>query len=420
MKLPASALLLASALLAPAITHADDAALTDTLKAFTRCDATFFSSLNTHRDAWQAYAPLKQEKNFSWIAVKNRADRQANSVPISAPPIGGLKLLSYADEATDLGSLGLYYYWGFVVEGTVDEVAQRLAPLLEQPARLQKGNGEYIRSELKVGDRWQAIKPRPGTAPGTRNVERVLLVEPEGKQGTQSRISCSVQGGVDAALLVWLRPDIAPVDYPRTVVEPSINDVAVPANVLQRLDSALLQPKFKTLNYTYQATKSDGSKDTPTTVKFAAAAGGLLNKDEIYSENFHVERLVQADLIQLKSKMNGVGDGQVLQTRDIELNVPTLWAPGQTLTAQLRMANVPGKPTDTPIETSLTCQVGQRFPAQQVFASLTGDAIKLECDQGDYKTSRAFIEDLGVALTLETTSSNMRSVYEYKALNVVR
>jgi len=420
MKLPASALLLASALLAPAITHADDAALTDTLKAFTRCDATFFSSLNTHRDAWQAYAPLKQEKNFSWIAVKNRADRQANSVPISAPPIGGLKLLSYADEATDLGSLGLYYYWGFVVEGTVDEVAQRLAPLLEQPARLQKGDGEYIRSELKVGDRWQAIKPRPGTAPGTRNVERVLLVEPEGKQGTQSRISCSVQGGVDAALLVWLRPDIAPVDYPRTVVEPSINDVAVPANVLQRLDSVLLQPKFKTLNYTYQATKSDGSKDTPTTVKFAAAAGGLLNKDEIYSENFHVERLVQADLIQLKSKMNGVGDGQVLQTRNIELNVPTLWTPGQTLSAQLRMANVPGKPTDTPIETSLTCQVGQRFPAQQVFASLTGDAIKLECDQGDYKTSRAFIEDLGVALTLETTSSNMRSVYEYKALNVVR
>lgn len=420
MKLPASALLLASALLAPAIAHADDAALTDTLKAFTRCDATFFSSLNTHRDAWQAYAPLKQEKNFSWIAVKNRADRQANSVPISAPPIGGLKLLSYADEATDLGSLGLYYYWGFVVEGTVDEVAQRLAPLLEQPARLQKGDGEYIRSELKVGDRWQAIKPRPGTAPGTRNVERVLLVEPEGKQGTQSRISCSVQGGVDAALLVWLRPDIAPVDYPRTVVEPSINDVAVPANVLQRLDSALLQPKFKTLNYTYQATKSDGSKDTPTTVKFAAAAGGLLNKDEIYSENFHVERLVQADLIQLKSKMNGVGDGQVLQTRDIELNVPTLWTPGQTLSARLRMANVPGKPTDTPIETSLTCQVGQRFPAQQVFASLTGDAIKLECDQGDYKTSRAFIEDLGVALTLETTSSNMRSVYEYTALNVVR
>lgn len=102
MKLPFSAALLASALLVPALAHADDAALTDTLKAFTRCDASFFSSLNTHHNAWQAYAPLKQEKNFTWIAVKNRADRNANAVPVSAPPIAGLKLLSYNDEVTDL------------------------------------------------------------------------------------------------------------------------------------------------------------------------------------------------------------------------------------------------------------------------------------------------------------------------------
>ncbi|MFV9647095.1 hypothetical protein ACI51W_21785 [Pseudomonas marginalis] len=419
MKLPtAAALLLASALL-PSIAHADDAALTDTLKAFTRCDATFFSRLNSHRDAWQAYAPLKQDKDFAWIAVVNRADRKANAVPVSTPPIAGLKLLSYADEATDLGNLGLYYYWGFVVQGNIDEVAQRLAPLLDQPARLQKGDGAYIRSELKVGDRWQAIKPRPGTAPGTREVERVLLVEPEGSDGTQSRISCSLQGGVDAALLAWSRPDIQPVDYPRTIVEPSINDVAVPASVLQRLDSALLQPKFKTLSYTYLSKKSDGSNDSPTSVTFTAV-GGLLNKNEIYSDTFHVERLVQADLIQLKSKMNGVGDGQVLLTREAELSIPSSWTPGQTLSANLHMANVPGKPTDTPLDTFVSCKVGQRFPARQVFASLTGDAIKLECEQGDYKTSRAFIEDLGIALTLATTSSKMRSAYEYTAFEVVR
>jgi hypothetical protein len=118
--------------------------------------------------------------------------------------------------------------------------------------------------------------------------------------------------------------------------------------------------------------------------------------------------------------MNGIGDGQVLQTRDIELNVPTGWTPGQTLSARLRMANVPGKPTDTPVETAMTCKIGQRFPAKQVFAALTGDAIKLECEQGDYKTSRAFIEDLGVALTLGTTSSKLNSVYEYTALEVTR
>ncbi len=419
MKLPFPAALLASALMVPALAHADDAALTDTLKAFTRCDASFFSSLNTHRDAWQAYAPLKQEKNFTWIAVRDRADRNANAVPVSAPPIAGLKLLSYNDEVTDLGPLGLFYYWGFIVDGNVDEVAKRLSPLLDQPDALKKGDAEYTRSELKVGEGWQSIKPQPGKAPGLRQVERVLIVEPEGKQGTQSRVSCSVQGGVNAGILARLRPDIATVDYPRTLAETNISDVDVPANVLQRLDSPLLQPKFKTLSYTYLSKKGDGSKDLPTSVTFKAE-GGLLVKNEVYGNTFNVDRLTQADLIQLKSKMNGVGDARVLQTRDAQLSVPTRWAPGQTLSAQLRMVNVPGKPTDKPIETSLTCKIGERIPARQVFAALTGDAIKLACDQGDYKTSRVFIEDLGVALTLESTSSQTHYVNEYTALDVVR
>ena len=419
MKLPASALLLAGSLLLPSVAHADDAALADTLSAFTRCDARFFTSLNTHRDAWQAYAPLKQEKDFTWIAVKNRADRKANAVPVSAPPIAGLKLLTYSDEVTDLGPLGLYYYWGFIVEGGIDEVAQRLAPMLEQPGSLSKGEGEYTRSELLIGDRWQAIKPQPGKAPGTRHVERVLIIEPQGKQGTQSRVSCSIQGGVNAGLLARVRPDIAPADYPRTVVETTIDDVEVPASVLQRLDSPLLQPKFKTLSYTYLSKKGDGSKDSPVSVTFTAQ-GGVLKKNEAYGSTFNVDRLTQADLFQLKSKMNGVGDGRVLQTRAAELKVPANWAPGQTLTARLQMANVPAKPTDTPIETSLTCKVGERFPARQVFAALTGDAIKLVCDQGDYTTTRAFIEDLGVALTLESTSSQTHYVNQYTALDVVR
>lgn len=419
LKLPT--LFLAAAVL-PSLAHADDAALTDTLKAFARCDASFFSSLNTHRDAWQAYAPLKQEKNFTWIAVKNRADRKANLVPVSAPPIAGLKLLSYTDEVTDLGQLGLYYYWGFIVDGNVDTVAQRLAPLLEHPAWLQKGDGEYTRSELKVGNGWQAIKPQPGKAPGTRQVERVLIVESEGKQGkqgTQSRVSCSLQGGVNAGLLAQLRPDIAPVDYPRTVADTNIGDVEVPTSVLQQMHSPLLQPKFKTLSYTYLSKKGDSSKGVPTSVTFKAE-GALLVKNEAYGNTFNVDRLTQADLIQLKSKMNGVGDGRVLQTQHADLKVPTSWAPGQTLSAQLHMVSVPAKPTDTGLETSLTCKVGERIPAQQVFASLTGDAIKLACDQGDYKTARVFIEDLGVALTLESTSSQTHYVNEYTAVDVVR
>jgi hypothetical protein len=84
------------------------------------------------------------------------------------------------------------------------------------------------------------------------------------------------------------------------------------------------------------------------------------------------------------------------------------------------MANVPVKPTDKPLETTLTCKVGERFPARQVFASLTGDAIRLACEQDGYSSNRAFIEDLGVALTLESTSSQTHYVNEIQTLDVVR
>ncbi|PFG25016.1 hypothetical protein ATH90_3859 [Pseudomonas lurida] len=415
MKLPLSAALLASAVLLPSIARADDAARVETLKAFTRCDASFFSSLNTHRDAWQAYAPLKQEKDFTWIAVRDRTDPMATAVPVSAPTIAGLKLLSYNDEVSDLGPLGLYYFWGFTVDGNIDEVAQRFAALLDTPGALQKGEGQYTRSELKVGNSWQSIKPMPGKAPGLRNVERVLIVEPEGKH---SRVSCSVQGGVNAGLVALLRPDIAPVDYPRTVAETNLADVPVPPNVLQGLDAPLLQPRFKTLSYTYLS-KNGAGKDAPITIRFKAE-DGLLVKNEAYGTAFNVDRLMLADLIQLKSKMNGVGEGQVLQTREAEVRLPTSWAPGQTLSAHLKMANVPVKPTDKPAETTLTCKVGERFPARQVFASLTGDAIRLACEQDGYTSSRAFIEDLGVALTLESTSSQTHYVNEIQTLDVVR
>jgi len=415
MKLPLSAALLASAVLLPSIARADDAARVETLKAFTRCDASFFSSLNTHRDAWQAYAPLKQEKDFTWIAVRDRTDPMATAVPVSAPTIAGLKLLSYNDEVSDLGPLGLYYFWGFTVDGNIDEVAQRFAALLDPPGALQKGEGQYTRSELKVGNSWQSIKPMPGKAPGLRNVERVLIVEPEGKH---SRVSCSVQGGVNAGLVALLRPDIAPVDYPRTVAETNLADVPVPPNVLQGLDAPLLQPRFKTLSYTYLS-KNGAGKDAPITIRFKAE-DGLLVKNEAYGTAFNVDRLMLADLIQLKSKMNGVGEGQVLQTREAEVRLPTNWAPGQTLSAHLKMANVPVKPTDKPTETTLTCKVGERFPARQVFASLTGDAIRLACEQDGYTSSRAFIEDLGVALTLESTSSQTHYVNEIQTLDVVR
>lgn len=420
MKLPSLALLLTSALPLPSVAQASDSALTETLKAFTRCDASFFNSLNTYHDAWEAIAPLKQKKDVAWITVKNRGSSPENSVQLSdTPTVAGMKLLSYVDESNDLGRLGHYYYWGFIVEGGVDEVAKHLAPLMEQPAQLQNVGSSFVRSELKVDDQWQVIQPQPGTAPGSKRVERILIVEPEGKQGTQSRVNCSLQGGVDGVMLGQLRPDIAPADYPQSQPDPDIAAVAVPEDVLKKLNLPLLQPKFKTLRYTFNSTTDTSTAGYPVKVEYIAD-GGVLKKKETYSETFHVKRLTKAGLIQLKSQMIGIGDGRVLRTSELDVNPPASWSPGQMLIARLMMKYAPARSTDVPRMLSMTCTVGQRFPARQIFASLTGDAIALECEQDTRKLSDAFIEDLGVSLTLKTVEDERVSTYTYSAMEVVR
>lgn len=419
MKLPSPSLLLAFALLLPSTAQANDVALSDSLKAFTRCDASFFTSLDRHREDWQAFAPLRQDKGVTWMAVKNRGASPDNTVALrGTPTIAGLKLLSYVDESSDLGQLGQYYFWGFIVEGGVDEVAKKLAPLMDSPGQLINLGSSYVRSELKVGDQWRLIKPQPSTAPG-KQVERVLIVEAQGKTGTQTRVNCSLQGAVDGPMLAQLRPDIGPTDYPAPAPETSIGSVTVPQEVLEHLDSPLLQPKFKTLKVTFATRTGNPIKDRPITVEYTAD-GNLLNKKEIYSDTFHVERLTQAGWIQLKSKMNGIGDGRVLLTRELEVTVPTSWTPGQTLSTRSVMVDVPARATDKPSKLSSSCTVGKRFPASQVFASLSGDAIALDCDQTTSHNANAFIEDLGVVLTLESTSDKSKSVYTYTAVDVVR
>ncbi|WP_236174132.1 hypothetical protein [Pseudomonas pseudonitroreducens] len=419
MRRPLCAAICAFALL-PSFADADDRSLEDTFAAFSRCDAQFFSSLQANADAWKSLAPLGHSASAAWIAVGNRASGTANSVNLkNSPTLAGLKLLSYFDESSDLGTLGRYLYWGFMVDASPDKVAQQLSPLIADRERLQQDGPAYVRSEVKAGDRWLAVRTQSGSAPGTNRLERVLLLEPEGPRGAQTRVSCSLQGAIDGELLAELRPDIPPAEYPRPTALTPFDNVAVPQTVLKNLETSLLQPRFKSLTYTFQSRKDNGERMTPVTVRFEAK-DGLLRKTEIYSDKFWVDRLTQANLIQLKSKMNGVGDGRVLLTQSLEYSLPLGWILGRTLKANLVMEEFPAKPGDEPSESELSCKIGQRFPARDVFASLAGDAIRLECIQGNYRTTRAFIEDLGVALDLESTSGSTHQKNEIASLEFSR
>lgn len=410
--------LLFAALLIPSIAQAGDASLVDTFTEFTDCDAGFFASLHGHSDIWKAHVPLGHGENTSWIAVENRTSKSANSVLIrNTPEVAGLELLSYFDEVSDLGSLGVYLYWGFIVEGRTAEVAKRLTPLMKNSELLQQVESSYVRSEVKEDGRWQTIKPTPG-APGTTRLERVLILEPEGPEDALTRISCSLQGAVDNSSLAELRPDIPATDYPQKLTDTQIDNVALPEGLLKSLNSPLLQPKFISLKYIYESKKNGGSRGNPVSVTLHAE-DGLLKKTENY-RTFQVERITKADLVQLKSKMSGIGNERVFLTRELEINAPKSWDTGQKFTARIRMEYFPAKRGDKSSERLIACTVGKSFPARQVFDSLPGNAFELICNQGNSRTLEAFIEDLGVAITLEYTAASENYVYEISSLELER
>ncbi|MCD2512067.1 hypothetical protein [Comamonas endophytica] len=207
--------LLASSLLAP-IALASNVALEESFKAFSHCDERFFLSLHRNSAAWSKHVPLDSLKDVSWIPVQDRAYGQSASVPLRhTPQVAGVKLLAYFDKSVDLDVLGNYLFWGFVVEGSPDEVAGKLRPLIHRSEHLLPVSGLHARGEVRKGAQWEVVAAPPGDAPGRTRLERIFILEPdEGSQGKRTRVTCSLQGAVDAEVLAEFRPDIAAADHP--------------------------------------------------------------------------------------------------------------------------------------------------------------------------------------------------------------
>lgn len=409
--------LLCAALLLPSTpVGATESVIAETFSAFSRCDAGFFENLQANASAWEAHAVLNRSTNASWIAVPDRYEDKKNTIALKDPPaVAGVTLSSYFDEFTDMERMGQYLFWGFIADGSPDHVAKQLAPLLDHPESLRKLGPMHARAEIWEDGKWTTSFGRSGTVPGTRKLERVFLLEPHG--ANQTRVSCSLQGAVDATVLGAIRPDIPVAEYPAPAQELGFADVTVPAAVVEAVSNPLLAPKFSRLTYTY--TSINDQKPSSITVELVAQ-GDLIHRTEIYSSNFSVQRLMKANLIQLKSKMEGSLGGRVLLTDTIRANFPANWNEGQVLRFNSSGRYAPIKARDKAMDTSATCTIGTRFPASEIFASLPGDAIRLSCDYGDRQSTDAFIEDLGVTLTLDSTSGRGRSVDRVTALEIVR
>ncbi|MCP1575604.1 hypothetical protein J2S30_003983 [Herbaspirillum rubrisubalbicans] len=155
-----------------------------TIREFTGCGSSFFSVLAQDAAASQTFPTLQRQGEIAWLKVQDRKTAPANQIDFSAAvTVGGMKLLGYFDEITDLKELGRYYYWGFIVEGTVEEVMAKLRPMVKDASRLQRVETDYARTELKTGSgEWLAINTAASSAPPEKYDRARIHRRKHGKQ----------------------------------------------------------------------------------------------------------------------------------------------------------------------------------------------------------------------------------------------
>lgn len=386
-----------AAVLACGAFSADAQSLDKSFTAFTACDASFFKSIATDQATWRAHTPVEGTDTLAWIKTKDRKASGGNVLEIpSKPTVAGLPVTHYLDESLSLGAGSYFYYWGFKLAGTVDSVMEQIKPLVYDNKRLRKDDGAFVRTELKYsGKPWMPVATPGGSVPRATTIERAFLIEKDTDLPNTVKVLCSLQGDLSAEVLQELRPDIAPKDYPETLDPELYNKVQVGDEVMQQIKaviqkSALWTPKFKRVTYS----SANGRSEIPVTL--VNTGDGLLSVTEDYGV-FKMQRQMLAHFVQTKSRFNAAGS--IFVTVKLDLDLPSEFNKGQTLSYQRTGQNMPAETGQTAMTFGLKCVVGDTFEASKIFATLTGRAVALQCtDPKGEAQNMAFLESLGIAI----------------------
>lgn len=373
------------------------------VRDFSVCDAGFFRNLNKNTDSWSRLAPVKSAENASWFKVADRNTRGSDQVAlVGSPQVAGLPVLAYFDEHSDMGSLGDYYYWGFVVRGRLDDVVSKLKPLVNGNARLREVDGNWVRTEVKIlKSPWLKVDS-PNNAPGRARAERVFLIERE-KQDTV-RISCSLQGAISADILRDNRPDIDPADYPVQLLPGWFDKVQVPVEVVSavaqaRGDNTLWRPRFKHLQYTVHTKPANGNP-YDVRIELKAASNGLVRVTESHNGGIMIRRLTLGAYLNLKTRIDSLVEGRVFLVKSLNLELPRSTDAGNHLRSSSTNALMPERPGELASDSQTRCEFGERFSASELHPALPGQAVALQCrvDSGPTE-DKSFLEDLGVTMS---------------------
>ncbi|OCG21699.1 hypothetical protein A9G22_06120 [Gilliamella sp. App2-1] len=191
------------------VASADKLPLIDSL---TLCTSDFFRNIYNNKDELEKYTHIKLfNQNQAYIPVENRSDIAKNYVYFKTPmTYKNLTITGYYDNAMDLGKIGKYYFWGFIIDNDINQIKEALNFI---DWKNMEDNLLYIGNPMirNIDDNIQVWHKNTGTVVGVKTIpapdttEKLLLLE---TGSNMNLLICSIQGFVTAELLRQERPDI--------------------------------------------------------------------------------------------------------------------------------------------------------------------------------------------------------------------
>lgn len=177
--------------------------------AFLQCDKQFFKKLAENKISFNHYVDVTTSDNVTYISVESIKNGEENKVTFKKVyPYHGLTVSGYRNLNISTATSGKFYYWGFILDNSVEEVKRTLTDI-----NWQKYNSNIYNANAKIYEikshsySWQDnpysidnVIPKIGSA------EKSLFLET--LPNNQSQLTCSLQGDVDKTLLYSIRPDI--------------------------------------------------------------------------------------------------------------------------------------------------------------------------------------------------------------------
>lgn len=179
------------------------------IDAFTNCDNSFFYQLKTNASDFNDITDLVIKNDIAYIPVPDVTSYENYSYHFKKPiKYRGITITGYQNIYIETPGLGKYYYWGFLIKGTVKDVKGSLSHL---SWRLFDKNSYIANAKLfdtqSNKNVWQDDPYIIGSViPRVFTIEKALFLEQEDKQ--QVNLICSMQGDVNNNILNTIHPDM--------------------------------------------------------------------------------------------------------------------------------------------------------------------------------------------------------------------